>query len=79
MNDYRSLTIAETAELLSCSEPTVYALLKQGELESYLLTRGCRRVIASSLESFITRQRKREAAGVITPKGTPTTRTAVAV
>jgi excisionase family DNA binding protein len=78
-NDYRSCTVAKTAEMLDCSEPTVYMLLRSGELDGFLLGRGSRRVIVASIEAFIVRQQKREAAGLIAPKATPTTREAIAV
>lgn len=50
-------TVRDTERRLNVCHATVYALIKSGELKSYKIGRS-RRILASSIDSFIARQLK---------------------
>lgn len=45
----------EAAQMLSCSERTVYRLVREGEIHAYCRTRGSRglRILASELREYV--------------------------
>ena len=51
-----ALTVKQVAELLGVSQPTVRAYIQRGILPSLELG-GCRRILRSDLESFLTERR----------------------
>ena len=68
MNDYRSMSPAETADMLGCSRRFVDMLLAAGELDSYRTGR-LRRVFTSSVEKYIERRYAAEQAGQLPASG----------
>ena len=56
MDSEELLTLDEAARVLRVSRWTVFRLMKQRELTSLLVGVRCRRITASSVQSYIARQ-----------------------
>ncbi len=45
----RDYSVADTSSILSCTNPTIYALLKKGDLDSYKVGRS-RKITGESIQ-----------------------------
>ena len=60
LEDYRNWTIPQTAEFLGVTPRYISELLRQEELEGFLVGPKSRRVLVASVERLIERRRARE-------------------